>query len=109
MYQESRNAPKAKKYPYLIISNHPRWRMHVQGDDITWLREIATCKVMGPDGALAALKEARARGQIDYIGITGHDPHVLTDAIRTQEFDTVLVPLNVLDRRATETLIPLAN
>lgn len=66
-------------------------------------------KVMGPDGSLAALKEARARGQIDYIGITGHDPHVLTDAIRTQEFDTVLVPLNVLDRRATETLIPLAN
>jgi anaerobic selenocysteine-containing dehydrogenase len=50
MYQESRNAPKAKKYPYLIISNHPRWRMHVQGDDITWLREIGTCKVTGPDG-----------------------------------------------------------
>jgi predicted aldo/keto reductase-like oxidoreductase len=66
-------------------------------------------KVMGPDGALAALKEAKAQGQIDYIGISGHNPHVLAKAIGTEEFDTVLVPLNILDRRASETLISLAN
>lgn len=50
MFQESRSTQKAKRYPYLIVNNHPRWRMHVQGDDITWLREIETCKVRGPDG-----------------------------------------------------------
>ena len=32
------------------MSNHPRWRMHAQGDDITWTREIATMKITGPDG-----------------------------------------------------------
>ena len=32
------------------MSNHPRWGVHAQHDDITWLREIETCKVKGPDG-----------------------------------------------------------
>ena len=35
-------------YPLLVLSNHPRWRCHANHDDITWLREIATCKVGGP-------------------------------------------------------------
>ena len=41
---------RAKKYPYLIVSNHPRWRVHAEFDDVEWLREIETCKVIGPDG-----------------------------------------------------------
>lgn len=66
-------------------------------------------KAMASDGALEALKEAKAQGTIDHIGITGHTPHVLVKAIQTGEFDTVLVPLNVMLRNATEELIPLAN
>ena len=34
--------------PYLCISNHPRWRVHSQHDDMQWLREIETCKIVGP-------------------------------------------------------------
>jgi len=30
------------------VSNHPRFRFHVQGDDIDWIKEIG--KVRGPDG-----------------------------------------------------------
>jgi trimethylamine-N-oxide reductase (cytochrome c) len=41
---------RAKQYPFLMVSNHPHWRLHSQMDDCTWLREIETCKVMGPDG-----------------------------------------------------------
>ena len=37
-------------YPLLLMSNHGRWRTHAQCDDITWTREIPTCKVMGHDG-----------------------------------------------------------
>jgi len=62
----------------------------------------------GPEGSLAALEEARSQGKVDYIGITGHNSLVLAKSLRTGRFDTVLVPLNVLDRRATEELIPLA-
>ena len=34
----------------LMMSNHPRWRLHAQCDDISWTREAPTCKVKGPDG-----------------------------------------------------------
>ncbi|MEM3953243.1 MAG: molybdopterin-dependent oxidoreductase, partial [Nitrososphaerota archaeon] len=51
-YQESLMHPRSKKYPLILQSNHPRWRHHVQCDDVTWLREIPTCKIRGPDGYL---------------------------------------------------------
>ena len=49
-HDESLLGERAKKYPLLVISNHPHWRNHVQCDDISWLREIPTCKIQGPDG-----------------------------------------------------------
>jgi trimethylamine-N-oxide reductase (cytochrome c) len=49
-HQESLFHPRAKRYPLLMVSNHPRWRVHAQGDDLTWLKEIPTCKIKGPDG-----------------------------------------------------------
>jgi molybdopterin guanine dinucleotide-containing S/N-oxide reductase-like protein len=51
-HDESLLGERAKKYPLLVISNHPHWRNHVQCDDISWLREIPTCKIKGPDGYL---------------------------------------------------------
>jgi len=51
-HDERISSERAKKYPLLIISNHGRWRVHSQHDDITWIREIHTCKVKGPDGYL---------------------------------------------------------
>ncbi|MEM2569839.1 MAG: molybdopterin-dependent oxidoreductase [Candidatus Bathyarchaeia archaeon] len=48
-HKESLLHPRAKKYPLLMVSNHPRWRVHAQCDDIPWLREIPTCKIRGPD------------------------------------------------------------
>ena len=49
-HQERIDSERAIEYPFLIVSNHPRWRVHANCDDITWLREIQTCKVKGPDG-----------------------------------------------------------
>ena len=49
-HQESLSHPRAEKYPLLVCSNHPKWRVHAQHDDMTWLREIPTCKVKGSDG-----------------------------------------------------------
>lgn len=47
---ERLSTPRAEKYPFLLVSNHPRWRLHSQLDDCAWLREIKTCKIKGPDG-----------------------------------------------------------
>ncbi|MBA7634653.1 Pyrogallol hydroxytransferase large subunit [subsurface metagenome] len=49
-HQESRQCHRARQYSMLLVSNHPRWRVHAEHDDVSWLREIETCKVRGPDG-----------------------------------------------------------
>lgn len=48
--QERLSCDRAKEYPFLLVSNHPRWRVHAQLDDSQWMREVQTCKVVGPDG-----------------------------------------------------------
>jgi anaerobic selenocysteine-containing dehydrogenase len=49
-HDERLSSERARKYSFLCCSNHPRWRVHSQHDDIQWLREIQTCKTVGPDG-----------------------------------------------------------
>ena len=49
-HDEALSSERADTYPLLVVSNHPRWRCHANHDDLTWLREIATCKVQGADG-----------------------------------------------------------
>jgi len=49
-HHERITSDRAKDYPYPLMSNHPRWRVHANMDDIPWLREIDTCKIEGPDG-----------------------------------------------------------
>jgi trimethylamine-N-oxide reductase (cytochrome c) len=51
-HDERLSSARAEKYPLLMVSNHGRWRVHAQCDDISWTREIRTCKVPGPDGYL---------------------------------------------------------
>jgi uncharacterized protein len=70
--------------------------------------EKTLAKAMGADGSLQTCKEARKRGLVDFIGITGHKPRILTKAVMSGEFDTVLVPLNVVTRQSLEELLPTA-
>lgn len=49
-HTESMLHPRSKEHPFLLITNHPRWRVHAQNDCNSWFREIETCKVTGPDG-----------------------------------------------------------
>jgi len=49
-HDERLSSERVKKYPLLLMSNHPRWRLHAQCDDISWTREPPTSKVKGIDG-----------------------------------------------------------
>lgn len=51
-HNENPLGERGKKYPLLVQSNHGRWRTHAEHDDVSWLREIPTCKVKGIDGYL---------------------------------------------------------
>jgi aryl-alcohol dehydrogenase-like predicted oxidoreductase len=56
-------------------------------------------QALAPDGALAALEQARDEGLVRFIGITGHArPEILGHALYQYPFDTVLVALGIPDR-----------
>lgn len=75
------------RIPYLDL-----WQIH---DIRTW-NDIKT--VEGPGGALEALLEAKDRGLIRALGVTGHhDPAILTHAVESWPVDTVLMPVNPIE------------
>src|SRR5215475_11760582 len=60
---------------------------------------------LGPGGALEALVDARERGQVRFIGVTGHGTRVAEMHRRSLErypFDAVLLPYNVTMMRTPE-------
>ncbi len=66
-HDERTSSYRAKKYPLLVLSNHGRWRVHAQADDIPWSKEAMTGKVRGFDGYLYEpcwinTQDAEARG-----------------------------------------------
>jgi predicted aldo/keto reductase-like oxidoreductase len=87
---------------------------HLQTDHIDILQlhgiddEKTLTKALSSDGALQTCKKAQKEKLTNFIGITGHKPQILLKAIQTGEFDTVLVPLNIITRQAEETLLPAA-
>ncbi len=65
------------------------WQFH----DIREWSEVEA--LADPGGAYAAFVEAKARGLVRFIGVTGHhDPAVLQAAVERAAFDTVLLPVN---------------
>jgi aryl-alcohol dehydrogenase-like predicted oxidoreductase len=60
-------------------------------------------RIFDPEGANAALLEAKATGKLRYIGFTGHkDPHIHLHTLRVAaehgfKFDAAQMPLNVMD------------
>lgn len=56
-------------------------------------------KLFAPEGALAGLKEARKRGLLKYLGLSGHTrPPRFATVIETGEIDLTMVALNFADR-----------
>ena len=47
-HSEQADSERAKTYPLTVMTNHPKYRFHVQGDDIEWIRELG--KMRGEDG-----------------------------------------------------------
>jgi aryl-alcohol dehydrogenase-like predicted oxidoreductase len=65
------------------------WQFHDLRTADEWVQAL------GPGGALEAFVDARQRGLVRFLGVTGHhDPALLTRALREFDFDTVLLPVN---------------
>jgi hypothetical protein len=64
--------------------------------------------VMSRGGALEAMKKARDQGMVDFIGLTSHDVDLAIELMKTGEFDTVMIPFNVIERKPEKELLSLA-
>lgn len=54
--------------------------------------------VFAPGGALEAAVAAQKAGKVRFIGVTGHkNPEVILNALSSYDFDTVQMPLNLVD------------
>ena len=77
-----------------------------QFHNVRSMEELST--IISDNGALKALKEAKEKGLIKEIGITGHTPEILDKALDLGEFSTVQCPYNPVERQA-EDLFKKAN
>jgi aryl-alcohol dehydrogenase-like predicted oxidoreductase len=80
---------------------HSLERLHVDSVDMLQLHNLVDpdewATALGPGGALEAAQEARERGQLRFIGVTGHGTTVAEMHLRSLErfpFDSVLLPYN---------------
>jgi aryl-alcohol dehydrogenase-like predicted oxidoreductase len=99
---DGRSAKEAKKQ----LDESLR-RMQVDSIDLVQHHEILRFedphRIFDPEGANAALLEAKKQGKLRYIGFTGHkDPRIHLYALEIARehgfhFDTVQMPLNVMD------------
>jgi aryl-alcohol dehydrogenase-like predicted oxidoreductase len=75
----------------LKVDHIDLWQLHGLTNQMGWE------KVMGPGGALEAFVEARDKGLVRYLGVTGHGNKVAGMHLQSLErfdFDSVLLPYN---------------
>lgn len=92
-------------------------RLQVDHVDLLQFHEVIRMndpdRIFAPGGALEAVLEAKKAGKVRYVGFTGHkDPHIHLHMLQTAaahnfHFDTVQMPLNVMDAhyKSFETLV----
>lgn len=51
-------------------------------------------KVFHPNGSLGVVEEFKEQGRVRFVGISGHQPDPLIEALKRFKFDTVLFPVN---------------
>ncbi len=83
--------------------------MDIDYIDLYQIHNVVTKQQMetflSDEGALRALKEAKEKGIVKHIGITGHIRELLMEAIDNDEFETVQFPFNPVEPQGTELLL----
>jgi aryl-alcohol dehydrogenase-like predicted oxidoreductase len=65
------------------------WQIH----DVRKEEEID--EIFGPRGVIEAFQDARAKGKVRFLGVTGHhDPLIIKKCLERFDFDTLLIPVN---------------
>ena len=102
IFQTSKSAMRTKEEALLELDFTLRnmgtdyldlWQIH----DVRTEEDFQT--IAGPGGALEAFVEAKKKGKTRFIGVTGHhDPEVITRAVKDWPIDSVLMPVNPVEK-----------
>jgi len=65
-------------------------------------------KIISESGSLAAIKEAQKSGKIRYPAISTHRKEMAIRAIKSGEFDVIMLPINLFDQEFITDVIPVA-
>ncbi len=71
-------------------------------------REETYEQIMSDSGSLAALKEAQKAGKIRYTAISTHRADIAVRAMKTGEFDVIMLPINLFDQEFITDVVPIA-
>lgn len=77
------------------------WQLH----HISFLEEID--QMLGRNGVVRAIEEAKEQKIIRFCGITGHhEPEAIAEALKRYPFDATLIPINAADPHHPRPFIP---
>jgi len=65
-------------------------------------------KIMSDSGSLAAVKEAQKAGKIRFIGISTHRSDIAINAIKSGEFNVIMLAINLFDQEFITDVVPIA-
>ncbi len=86
-------------------------RLAVDYIDLYQLHGISDFKsletVLGPEGPMAAVEEAKKAGVIRHIGITSHQIDVAKEAVKSGRFESLMFPFNFITCEPADQLLPL--
>lgn len=101
VFQTSKSASRDKSGALADLHNSLE-RLQTDYLDLWQIHDIRTeddlHAVSRPGGVLEAFVEAKEKGLVRYIGVTGHhDPYILTRAVEEWPVDSVLLPVNPVE------------
>ena len=101
VFQTSKSASRDKASALIDLHNSLQ-RLHTDYLDLWQLHDIRTEEdlhaVSRSGGSLEAFVEAKEKGLVRNIGVTGHhDPYILTRAVEEWPVDSVLMPVNPVE------------
>ncbi len=105
------------KYGALLHLEQTLTNMQTDHLDLWQVHDVRTEddveQIFGPDGAIEAFAEAKQKGLVRFVGLTGHqDPLQLLECMELFAFDTVLLPINPGEPAYDsfiEQVVPVAN
>jgi predicted aldo/keto reductase-like oxidoreductase len=84
-------------------------RLNTEYIDLWQFHNVSTFEayelMLGPDGAMEAAREALQVGKIGHLGISSHNVDVALEAVSSDLFETVMIPLNFISNEAADKLI----